>query len=85
MGPRVLWIGIGGSIFFAVLERAKLLLAQKRPNPRMVTGQVTWCTSTKDTMEPWTNIEIPWTNLLESTHVSMKSDISTTSLMKRRL
>lgn len=31
MGPRVLWIGIGGSIFFGVLERTKLLLAQKRP------------------------------------------------------
>ncbi|GKC32319.1 S-adenosylmethionine carrier 1, chloroplastic/mitochondrial-like protein [Tanacetum coccineum] len=31
MGPRVLWIGIGGSIFFGVLERAKLLLAQRRP------------------------------------------------------
>ncbi|KAL2497034.1 S-adenosylmethionine carrier 1 [Abeliophyllum distichum] len=31
MGPRVLWIGIGGSIFFVVLERTKQLLAQKRP------------------------------------------------------
>ncbi|XP_022851295.1 S-adenosylmethionine carrier 1, chloroplastic/mitochondrial-like isoform X1 [Olea europaea var. sylvestris] len=31
MGPRVLWIGIGGSIFFGVLERTKLLLAQKHP------------------------------------------------------
>ncbi|PWA43298.1 Mitochondrial carrier domain-containing protein [Artemisia annua] len=31
MGPRVLWIGIGGSIFFGVLERAKQLLAQRRP------------------------------------------------------
>nr|GMC55192.1 S-adenosylmethionine carrier 1, chloroplastic/mitochondrial-like isoform X1 [Ipomoea batatas] len=31
MGPRVLWIGIGGSIFFGVLEKTKQLLAQKRP------------------------------------------------------
>ncbi|KAM7273471.1 hypothetical protein ACFE04_028135 [Oxalis oulophora] len=28
--PRVLWIGIGGSIFFGVLERTKRVLAQKR-------------------------------------------------------
>ncbi|KAB2622983.1 S-adenosylmethionine carrier 1 [Pyrus ussuriensis x Pyrus communis] len=31
IGPRVLWIGIGGSIFFGVLERTKLLLAQRKP------------------------------------------------------
>ncbi|KAL0361821.1 UNVERIFIED_CONTAM: putative S-adenosylmethionine carrier 2, chloroplastic [Sesamum radiatum] len=31
MGPRVLWIGIGGSIFFGVLEKTKQLLARKRP------------------------------------------------------
>ncbi|KAF5202907.1 S-adenosylmethionine mitochondrial carrier protein [Thalictrum thalictroides] len=31
IGPRVLWIGIGGSIFFGVLERTKILLAQRRP------------------------------------------------------
>ncbi|KAK6938238.1 Mitochondrial substrate/solute carrier [Dillenia turbinata] len=31
LGPRVMWIGIGGSIFFGVLERTKHLLAQKRP------------------------------------------------------
>ncbi|CAK9165336.1 unnamed protein product, partial [Ilex paraguariensis] len=31
IGPRVLWIGIGGSIFFSVLERTKQTLAQKRP------------------------------------------------------
>ncbi|XP_010261039.1 PREDICTED: S-adenosylmethionine carrier 1, chloroplastic/mitochondrial isoform X2 [Nelumbo nucifera] len=31
IGPRVLWIGIGGSIFFGVLERTKQLLAQRRP------------------------------------------------------
>ncbi|KAL5703584.1 S-adenosylmethionine carrier 1 [Ranunculus cassubicifolius] len=30
IGPRVLWIGIGGSIFFGVLERTKTLLAQRR-------------------------------------------------------
>ncbi|OAY70640.1 S-adenosylmethionine carrier 1, chloroplastic/mitochondrial [Ananas comosus] len=30
VGPRVLWIGIGGSIFFGVLERTKLLLSQRR-------------------------------------------------------
>ncbi|KAF9609376.1 hypothetical protein IFM89_015673 [Coptis chinensis] len=30
IGPRVLWIGIGGSIFFGVLERMKRLLAQRR-------------------------------------------------------
>lgn len=29
IGPRVLWIGIGGSIFFGVLERTKLLLARR--------------------------------------------------------
>ncbi|KAJ7548210.1 hypothetical protein O6H91_07G003000 [Diphasiastrum complanatum] len=28
VAPRVLWIGIGGSIFFAVLERTKQLLAE---------------------------------------------------------
>ncbi|CAN6580397.1 unnamed protein product [Malus baccata var. baccata] len=31
IGPRVLWIGIGGSIFFGVLERTKQLLAQRKP------------------------------------------------------
>ncbi|CAL9090551.1 unnamed protein product [Musa acuminata var. zebrina] len=29
IGPRVLWIGIGGSIFFGVLERSKLVLSQR--------------------------------------------------------
>ncbi|KAK9091110.1 hypothetical protein Sjap_024287 [Stephania japonica] len=32
IGPRVLWIGIGGSIFFGVLEKTKSVLAQRRPN-----------------------------------------------------
>lgn len=32
IGPRVLWIGIGGSIFFGVLERTKTFLAQRRPS-----------------------------------------------------
>ncbi|GAV68973.1 Mito_carr domain-containing protein [Cephalotus follicularis] len=31
IGPRVLWIGIGGSIFFSVLESTKRMLAQRRP------------------------------------------------------
>lgn len=31
IGPRVLWIGIGGSIFFSVLESTKRLLEQRRP------------------------------------------------------
>ncbi|XP_021802869.1 S-adenosylmethionine carrier 1, chloroplastic/mitochondrial-like, partial [Prunus avium] len=31
IGPRVLWIGIGGSIFFGVLERTKRFLSQRRP------------------------------------------------------
>ncbi|XP_042019021.1 S-adenosylmethionine carrier 1, chloroplastic/mitochondrial-like isoform X2 [Salvia splendens] len=31
IGPRVLWIGIGGSIFFGVLEKTKQLLAHNRP------------------------------------------------------
>ncbi|CAL0300674.1 unnamed protein product [Lupinus luteus] len=29
IGPRVLWIGIGGSIFFSVLEKTKQVLAQR--------------------------------------------------------
>ncbi|XP_059453671.1 S-adenosylmethionine carrier 1, chloroplastic/mitochondrial-like isoform X2 [Corylus avellana] len=29
IGPRVLWIGLGGSIFFGVLERTKQILAQR--------------------------------------------------------
>ncbi|KAG1335475.1 putative Adenine nucleotide transporter BT1, chloroplastic/mitochondrial [Cocos nucifera] len=29
IGPRVLWIGIGGSIFFGVLERTKRLVSQQ--------------------------------------------------------
>ncbi|KAJ4828082.1 S-adenosylmethionine carrier 1, chloroplastic/mitochondrial [Turnera subulata] len=33
LGPRVLWIGIGGSIFFGVLESTKRILAQRRPAP----------------------------------------------------
>ncbi|KAG7592495.1 Mitochondrial substrate/solute carrier [Arabidopsis thaliana x Arabidopsis arenosa] len=32
IGPRVLWIGIGGSIFFGVLESTKITLAQRHPN-----------------------------------------------------
>ncbi|GMH31627.1 hypothetical protein Nepgr_033471 [Nepenthes gracilis] len=31
MGPRVLWIGLGGSIFFVVLEKTKQMLAQRHP------------------------------------------------------
>ncbi|XP_071921078.1 S-adenosylmethionine carrier 1, chloroplastic/mitochondrial-like isoform X2 [Coffea arabica] len=31
IGPRVLWIGIGGSIFFGVLERTKKLLSNSGP------------------------------------------------------
>ncbi|KAH7860449.1 hypothetical protein Vadar_013542 [Vaccinium darrowii] len=34
IGPRVLWIGIGGSIFFGVLESTKRFLAQRRPDHR---------------------------------------------------
>ncbi|KAI5312548.1 hypothetical protein L3X38_041721 [Prunus dulcis] len=30
IGPRVLWIGIGGSIFFGVLERTKQILEERR-------------------------------------------------------
>lgn len=30
IGPRVLWIGIGGSIFFGVLERTKKILLDRR-------------------------------------------------------
>lgn len=33
IGPRVMWIGIGGSIFFGVLESTKRVLAQRRPKP----------------------------------------------------
>ncbi|XP_051127141.1 S-adenosylmethionine carrier 1, chloroplastic/mitochondrial [Andrographis paniculata] len=32
IGPRVLWIGIGGSIFFGVLESTKRFLAERRPD-----------------------------------------------------
>lgn len=35
IGPRVLWIGIGGSIFFGVLEKTKQLLADRRPAPKL--------------------------------------------------
>ncbi|XP_074575619.1 S-adenosylmethionine carrier 1, chloroplastic/mitochondrial-like [Curcuma longa] len=35
IGPRVLWIGIGGSIFFGVLERTKLLLSQRHFDQRI--------------------------------------------------
>ncbi|OIW00450.1 hypothetical protein TanjilG_05800 [Lupinus angustifolius] len=31
VGPRVLWIGIGGSIFFGVLESSKRFLSERRP------------------------------------------------------
>ncbi|BAT94348.1 probable S-adenosylmethionine carrier 2, chloroplastic isoform X1 [Vigna umbellata] len=30
IGPRVLWIGVGGSIFFCVLEKTKQILARNR-------------------------------------------------------
>ncbi|KAL9662678.1 hypothetical protein QQ045_027511 [Rhodiola kirilowii] len=33
--PRVLWIGIGGSIFFGVLERTKKLLAEQRSHNKI--------------------------------------------------
>ncbi|XP_076928350.1 S-adenosylmethionine carrier 1, chloroplastic/mitochondrial-like [Bidens hawaiensis] len=33
IGPRVLWIGIGGSIFFGVLERTKKILAERSLPP----------------------------------------------------
>ncbi|KAG8383431.1 hypothetical protein BUALT_Bualt04G0012500 [Buddleja alternifolia] len=32
IGPRVMWIGIGGSIFFGVLESTKRFLAERRPD-----------------------------------------------------
>ncbi|MED6193281.1 S-adenosylmethionine carrier 1, chloroplastic/mitochondrial [Stylosanthes scabra] len=35
MGPRVLWIGIGGSIFFGVLEKTKQILAQRHPKAEL--------------------------------------------------
>ena len=31
--PRVLWIGIGGSVFFTVLEASKRFYAPKPPQP----------------------------------------------------
>ncbi|XP_038886539.1 S-adenosylmethionine carrier 1, chloroplastic/mitochondrial-like [Benincasa hispida] len=35
IGPRVLWIGLGGAIFFGVLEKTKQMLAnQRRPVPQ---------------------------------------------------
>ncbi|GLU20338.1 hypothetical protein SLE2022_365450 [Rubroshorea leprosula] len=36
IGPRVMWIGIGGSIFFGVLESTKRFLAERRPKPPTV-------------------------------------------------
>lgn len=36
MGPRVLWIGIGGSIFFGVLEKTKQILAHRRQQKEAV-------------------------------------------------
>ncbi|XP_044469388.1 S-adenosylmethionine carrier 1, chloroplastic/mitochondrial isoform X2 [Mangifera indica] len=33
IGLRILWMGIGGSIFFGVLESTKQALAQRRPSP----------------------------------------------------
>uniref|UniRef100_A0A6M2F9V7 S-adenosylmethionine transporter n=1 Tax=Populus davidiana TaxID=266767 RepID=A0A6M2F9V7_9ROSI len=35
LGPRVLWIGVGGAIFFGVLEKTKQILAQRYPQPKM--------------------------------------------------
>ncbi|KAI5654600.1 hypothetical protein M9H77_31787 [Catharanthus roseus] len=35
LGPRVLWIGIGGSIFFGVLERTKSMLASRHRDDRV--------------------------------------------------
>uniref|UniRef100_A0A6N2KSG5 S-adenosylmethionine transporter n=2 Tax=Salix viminalis TaxID=40686 RepID=A0A6N2KSG5_SALVM len=35
VGPRVLWIGVGGAIFFGVLEKTKQILAQRCPEPKM--------------------------------------------------
>ncbi|XP_021284626.1 S-adenosylmethionine carrier 1, chloroplastic/mitochondrial-like [Herrania umbratica] len=34
IGPRVLWIGLGGSIFFGVLEKTKQMFAERRPENR---------------------------------------------------
>ncbi|KAG0495945.1 hypothetical protein HPP92_000636 [Vanilla planifolia] len=35
IGPRVLWIGIGGSIFFGVLEKSKAYLSQRRSSSHL--------------------------------------------------
>ncbi|KAJ9146081.1 hypothetical protein P3X46_028392 [Hevea brasiliensis] len=35
IGPRVLWVGVGGAIFFGVLEKTKQILAQRCPGPPM--------------------------------------------------
>ncbi|TVT96980.1 hypothetical protein EJB05_57787 [Eragrostis curvula] len=34
--PRVLWIGIGGSIFFGVLEKTKSMLAERSNNKQLI-------------------------------------------------
>ncbi|BAT73319.1 S-adenosylmethionine carrier 1, chloroplastic/mitochondrial isoform X1 [Vigna umbellata] len=44
IGPRVLWIGIGGSIFFGVLESTKRFLAERRP----IESQHTYSDKSKD-------------------------------------
>ena len=44
IGPRVLWIGIGGSIFFGVLESTKRFLAERRP----IVSQHTYSDRSKD-------------------------------------
>uniref|UniRef100_A0A2C9WGK2 S-adenosylmethionine transporter n=1 Tax=Manihot esculenta TaxID=3983 RepID=A0A2C9WGK2_MANES len=33
IGPRIIWIGVGGAIFFGVLEKTKQILAQRCPGP----------------------------------------------------
>ncbi|KAJ6920306.1 S-adenosylmethionine carrier 1 [Populus alba x Populus x berolinensis] len=36
LGPRVLWIGVGGAIFFGVLEKTKQILAQRKKRKEKV-------------------------------------------------
>jgi hypothetical protein len=71
IGPRVLWIGIGGSIFFGVLERTKRLLAQRRPiSDQQPNPKQDW-SLTRVAWNPWQLCHVDFRVQCQSMHLEI--------------
>lgn len=76
IGPRVLWIGIGGSIFFGVLERTKRLLAQRRPvSDQQPNPKQDW-SLTRVAWNPWQLCHVDFRVQCQSMHLELAWEIT---------